>query len=148
MREHLSILLAEQSLEVQLQAADGGVERVQLPALLPGAARSLGARRPQVGLEMPVEVVAALHLVQAAVQGVPQGLGHRDDGAMQQQRRRSSGGLPLLQLLNPPGRQEEGQSTEALGTLSHPQLEEHLQTPSMSVSWRLFSQVTYRTYEN
>lgn len=92
------VLLAEQSLEVQLQASDGGVKGVQLSALLSRSARSVGARGPKVGLEMSVEVVAALHLVQAAVQGVLQGFGHCADGTMQQRWRRS-GGLPLCLTL-------------------------------------------------
>lgn len=96
------VLLAEQSLEVQLQTSDGGVEGVQLSAFLPSSARSVGARGPQVGLEMSVEVVAALHFVQAALQGVLKGFGHRGDGPVQQ-RPRSRRGLVLLQLLNPLG---------------------------------------------
>lgn len=80
----MCILLAEQSLEVQLQTSDGGVKGVQLSAFLSRSAQSVGARRPQVALEMSVEVVAALHFVQAAIQSVSKGFGHRDDGAMQQ----------------------------------------------------------------
>lgn len=52
---------------MQLQTSDGGVKGVQLSAFLSSSAHSVGARRPQVGLKMSVEVVAALHFVQAAI---------------------------------------------------------------------------------
>lgn len=101
----MRILLAQQSLEVELQTADGGVKGVQLSAFLSRSAHPVGARHPQLALKMSVEVVAALHFAQAALQGVPQGLGHREDGPMQQRRWRSRG-LPLclglLKLLNSP----------------------------------------------
>lgn len=94
----MCVLLAEQSLEVQLQTSDGGVKGVQLSAFLSSSAHSVGARHPQVGLKMSVEVVAALHFVQAAIQSVLKGFGHCEDGPMQQWRW-SSRGLPLCLTL-------------------------------------------------
>lgn len=79
------VSLAEQGLEVQLQASDGGVQRVELPAFLPGSPRPVGARGPQLGLEVSVEVVAALHFAEAAGQSVMEGLGHCGDGPVQQE---------------------------------------------------------------
>lgn len=126
----MCVSLAEQGLEVQLQASDGGVKGVELSAFLPGSPGSVGARRPQLGLKVSVEVVAALHFAQAAGQSVVEGLGHRGDGLVQQGRGWRGGvslGPVLFWLLHSSGRQEEGQSTETFRALSHPQLEEHLE---------------------
>lgn len=101
-KQFVHSLLAEQSLEVQLQTSDGGVKGVQLSAFLSRSAHPVGARHPQLGLKMSVEVVAALHFVQAALQSASQGLGHCEDGPMQQ-RCWSNRGLPLLELPNSPG---------------------------------------------
>lgn len=76
------ISLAEQSLEVQLQTSDGGVKGIQLSAFLSSSAHSVGACRPQVGLEVSVEVVATLHFIQAAIQSDLKGFDHREDGPM------------------------------------------------------------------
>lgn len=126
------VSLAEQGLKVQLQASDGGVQGVELTARLPGSSCSVRAHRPQLGLKVSVEVVAALHLTETASQRVVEGLGYRGDGSVQQgRRRRGRGGAccehSLTCLLYPLRRQEEGQATETFRALSHPQLEEHLQ---------------------
>lgn len=87
--------LAEQSLEVQLQTSDGGVKGVQLSAFLSSSAHSVGGCRPQVGLEVSVEVVATLHFIQATIQSDLKGFDHREDGPMQQWGW-SSRGIPLI----------------------------------------------------
>lgn len=84
----MCVSLAEQGLEVQLQASDGGVQGVELSAFLPGSPCPVRARRPQLGLKVSVEVVAALHFAEAAGQSVVEGLGHCGDGPVQWGRRR------------------------------------------------------------
>lgn len=124
------VSLAEQGLEVQLQASDGGVQGVELSAFLPGSPCSVRARRPQLGLEVSVEIVAALHFAEAAGQSVMEGLGHCGDGPVQQGGKGRGGvsfGPVLFGVLYSLGRQEESHSTETFRALSHPQLEEHLQ---------------------
>lgn len=75
----VGVSLAEHSLEVQLQTSDGGVKGVELSAFLPGSPGPVVARRPRLGLEVAVEVVAALHFAETAGQSVMEGLGHRGD---------------------------------------------------------------------
>lgn len=136
------VSLAEQGLEVQLQASDGGVQGVELSAFLPGSPRLVGARRPQLGLEVSVEVIAALHFSEAAGQSVMEGLCHCSDGPVQQgriRRRRGGGegvsfGCNLLWLLYSLWRQEKSQPTETFRALSHPQLEEHLQEDETTIN--------------
>lgn len=128
----MHVSLAEQSLEVQLQASDGGVQRVELAARLPSSPRPLHAIAPRLRLKVPVEVVAALHLAEAASQRLLKRLRHGGDGPVQQRQCRRGGrrSEPLRlagSLLHPLGRQQEGQPAETLGALAHPQLEEHLE---------------------
>lgn len=94
MRSLRVFLLAEQGLEVQLQASDGGVQGVELSALLPGLSGPVAARGLRLGLEVSVEVVAALHFTETAGQSVVEGFGHGGDGAVQRGwRRRGRGGV-------------------------------------------------------
>lgn len=91
------VSLAQQGFEMQLQAPDGGVQGVELSAFLSGSPRPVGARRPQLGLKVSVEVVAALHFAETAGQSVVKGLGHCGDGLVQQgwrrRRKRMKGGI-------------------------------------------------------
>lgn len=124
------VSLAEQGLEVQLEASDGGVQGVELSAFLPGSPCPVTARGPQLGLKVSVEVVASLHFAEAAGQSVMEGLSHCGDGLVQQggrRRRGASFGSALFLLLYSLRRQEKSQSTETFRALSHPQLEQHLQ---------------------
>lgn len=137
----MHVSLAEQGLEVQLQATDGGVQRVELAARLPSSPRPLHAVAPRLRLKVPVEVVAALHLAEAASQRLLQRLRHGGDGPVQQRRcrrcrrggRRSESLHLAGSLRHPLGRQQEGQPAEALGALAHPQLEEHLEAGEATV---------------
>lgn len=74
------VSLAEQGLEVQLQASDGCVQGVELSALLPGSASAVGVRRPRLGLEVSMEVVAALHFAKTAGKSVMEGFCYCSDG--------------------------------------------------------------------
>ncbi len=65
---------------MQLQASDGGMKGVELSAFLPGSSCLVRTCRPQMGLKVSVEVVAALHFVEAAGQSMMEGLCHRGDG--------------------------------------------------------------------
>lgn len=79
-------LLAEQGLEVQLQASDGGVQSVELAARLPSSPRPLHAVASRLSLKVPVEVVAALYLAEAARQRLLQRLCHGSNGLVQKLR--------------------------------------------------------------
>lgn len=79
----LCVSLAEESLKVQLQASDGGVQGVELSAFLPGSYSPVGACRPRLGLKVSVEVVAALHFAEAAGQSVMEGLSHCGNGSVE-----------------------------------------------------------------
>lgn len=72
---------------MQLQAPDGRVQGVELSALLPRSSGPVGAGRPGLRLEVPVEVVAALHLAEAAGQSAMERLGDSGDGPVQRRRR-------------------------------------------------------------
>lgn len=112
---------------MQLQTPDGGVQGVELPAFLSGSPGPVRARRPGLGFEVPVEVVAALHFSQTAGEGVMQRLGHGGDGPVHREGwRTDSFGLALLRLICAVRRQEKGQPPETFRALPHPQLEEHL----------------------
>lgn len=80
------VSLAEQRLEVELQASDGRVQGVQLSAFLPRTPVLVGARQPRLHLEVSVEVVAALNVGETAGQSVMEGLGHGSDGAVKRRR--------------------------------------------------------------
>lgn len=82
-RVSVCVSLAEQGLQVQLQASDGGVQGVELSAFLPGSSSPVGARRPRLNLKVSVEVVASLHFAEAAGQSVMEGLSHRGGGAVE-----------------------------------------------------------------
>lgn len=120
---------------MQLQASDGGVQGVELSAFFPGLTGSVGAHRPRLGLKVPVEVVAALHLVETTGQSEMERPRHRGDGPVQHRLGKWGRifGAVLLWLLHPPGRQEKGQSTETFGALTHPQLEQHLQEDTATI---------------
>lgn len=121
------ISLAEQGLEVQLQASDGCVQGVELLAFLPRSSGPVRAHRPRLHLEVSMEVVAALHLSKTGGKSAMEGLGDSSDGPVQRRRRGSfSFGSAFLRLLNSVRRQEESQPTKAFRTLSQPQLEQHL----------------------
>lgn len=81
------VSLAEQGLEVQLQASDGRVQGVELLALLPRSSGPVRAHQPRLRLEVSVEVVAALHLGKTGGKSAMEGLGDGSDGPVQGRRR-------------------------------------------------------------
>lgn len=71
---------------MQLQASDGRVQGVELSAFLPRSSGPVGAGSPRLHLEVSVEVVAALHVAEAAGKCTVERLGDGGDGAVQRRR--------------------------------------------------------------
>lgn len=72
------VVLAKQGFEVELKAADGRVERVELPAFLSCPTRSARVLRLLLHLKVSMEFIAALQVAKATGQ---RGMKGRSDGS-------------------------------------------------------------------